>query len=335
MAIALFMIVLNWTIYQYLPVMRRDAFFAVRVESSFRNSREAGKLLQQYRFLNLGLALTTAAALRGAGWASVGVVIAALAQNAAMFAILWQWRLRVLPFANRDQERDVSFAADPDGEGNVIPGWACLLALLPPLIMLGAGARLWMQWPEIPERFAVHWGPDGVADRFANKTFRSVYGTLIIGASSLIMAYAPILAAIAGTRRGGGELGVLRRFLYSMIGVNCGVAVLLAAIALQPLASSPEKLPLPFPVLLSFPIALIALAVIPMWRSGNREGLSDPTPEERWYAGRYYYNPDDAALMVRNRLGVGYSPNFGHRAVQIALPILLGQFGLTMYWVFG
>jgi uncharacterized membrane protein len=337
MTVALFVILLNWTIHQYLPVLRRDAFFGVRVGAGFRDTHEGQRLLQQYRLLNLALALASGAVLRyawerGEGWVGWGMTVTALVHSAVMFAMQWWGRMRVLPFASGGGERDVSFVPDSSGDGGVVSGWTWALVALPLLILLGAGAVLQMQWTEIPVRFAVHWGLNGEADRFAEKSFRSVYGTLILGFSTLLMSYAPMLAAIFGTRRGGGELAVLRSFIYSMMGIQCGVALLLAVIGLQPLLSSPENPPLPLPLLLGLPILVVGMATMAMWRSGNREELSDPTPEECWYAGRYYCNPDDAALMVRNRLGVGYSPNFGNRTVQIALPLLLGQFGLTMYW---
>lgn len=338
MTIALFVVLLNWTIHQVLPVLRRDAFFGVTVAPGFQQTGEGRKLLQQYRFTNLGLALASGAALRyafsqGEDWVGWVLVLMALVHTTVMFAMQWWGRMRVLPFASGAGEREISFSTDPTGDGSVISGWTWGLATLPLFILLGAGAILQMQWADIPARFAVHWGLSGDADRFAEKSFRSVYGTLILGLSTLMMAYAPMLAAIFGTRRSGGELAVLRSFVHSMIGIHCGVALLLAVIGLQPLISSPEKLPLPLPALIGLPIVGIGIAGISMWRSGNREGLSDPTPEECWYAGRYYYNPNDAAFMVRNRVGVGYSPNFGNRTVQIALPLLVGQFGLTMYWL--
>jgi uncharacterized membrane protein len=39
----------------------------------------------------------------------------------------------------------------------------------------------------------------------------------------------------------------------------------------------------------------------------------DPTPNGCWKAGMIYYNPNDLALFVEKRAGLGYTFNFGNR----------------------
>jgi uncharacterized membrane protein len=294
--------------------------------------------LAQYRYINLGLALLTGAAMQqafsmGGWWAGAGMVSGALFQSIAMLGVLWWSRNRLLPHASAGVERRVSFSQEI--QEVAFPAWIWPLSLLPLLVLAGAALLLNSQWDEIPSRFAVHWGLSGKPDRWADKSVRGVYGILLIGLSTLVMTYAPMLGAMLGARRSGGEGRVLRAFLYSMMALQTGVALLMAAIALQPLATAPDQLLIPFPALLLLPILLIGVGFVPMWWVSRQEDLSDPTPEERWYAGKYYYNPADAAYMVRNRLGIGYSPNFGHRTVQVALALLVLQFAATMYWVLG
>jgi len=38
----------------------------------------------------------------------------------------------------------------------------------------------------------------------------------------------------------------------------------------------------------------------------------DPTPEECWKGGIVYFNPNDAALFVEKREGLGYTLNFAN-----------------------
>ena len=41
---------------------------------------------------------------------------------------------------------------------------------------------------------------------------------------------------------------------------------------------------------------------------------SDNTPDDCWcFGGQVYYNPDDPALMVEKRIGLGFTINFGNR----------------------
>ncbi len=336
--IVIWIVLLNWAIYQFLPLMRRDVYFAVRVTPEFRDSATGRRFLSEYRYVNLGLAFATAGAMKlgfakGGWWAASGLAGGAIFQSVAMLGVLWWFRKRILPYAISGAERRVEFL---QGEEEIaFPAWVWPLSILPLVVLLLAGWILNTHWEEIPSRFAVHWGLNGQPDRWADKSVRGVYGILLIGLSTLAMTYMPMLGAMLGARRSGGEGRVLRAFLYSMLALQTGIALLMAAIAVQPLLGNPDELQIPFPVLLVFPILLMGVGFVPMWWASRREDLSDPTPEESWYAGKYYYNPADAAYMVRNRLGVGYSPNFGNRRVQIVAPLLLAQFLLTLYWVVG
>jgi len=39
----------------------------------------------------------------------------------------------------------------------------------------------------------------------------------------------------------------------------------------------------------------------------------NPTPNECWKANIFYYNPNDSALFVEKREGLGYTFNFANR----------------------
>jgi uncharacterized membrane protein len=49
--------------------------------------------------------------------------------------------------------------------------------------------------------------------------------------------------------------------------------------------------------------------------------VGDRTPDAAWKLGLLYYNPDDPALIVEKRFGLGWTLNFGRPAVWL---ILLG-----------
>ncbi len=49
----------------------------------------------------------------------------------------------------------------------------------------------------------------------------------------------------------------------------------------------------------------------------------DRTPDECWKWGLIYYNPDDPALMVEKRFGIGWTINFAHRGAWICLALLI------------
>ena len=319
-------------VFHLLPVLQKETYFAVRVTPEYRNSSESRAILGRYRLVNLFIALVSAALMYGS-WKSawpLGMSVGPLFYAGGMAVATWFFHRRVL--LNSQPASSVRAASlTPDF---ALPLWAWILGLLPVLILAGAACLLAVQWAEIPDGFPVHWGMNGQPDRWSVKSIRGVYGILIVGASTLIVCYVPWLATIFGARRSHGEDKMLRAFTFSMLGVLNVVALTMGLIALQPLAPSPDKMPLPPLALALLPLGIVALSILPMWKvSQETEGDGDTTPDECWYAGAYYYNPDDSAWMVRNRMGMGYSPNFGNRIIQIGFPILLLQLLAAIFYI--
>jgi len=66
-------------------------------------------------------------------------------------------------------------------------------------------------------------------------------------------------------------------------------------------------------------LALAALALLMPLLIHPGERPSD----DAWTAGVFYSNPDDPALFVPKRFGVGYTLNFGNRWAWLALAVIL------------
>jgi uncharacterized membrane protein len=49
----------------------------------------------------------------------------------------------------------------------------------------------------------------------------------------------------------------------------------------------------------------------------------DATPDSAWIGGLFYYNPDDPALVVEKRSGLGWTVNLGHPQARLILIGLL------------
>jgi|SRR6516164_8641328 uncharacterized membrane protein len=73
-------------------------------------------------------------------------------------------------------------------------------------------------------------------------------------------------------------------------------------------------------------VLLVIALLVPLFvRTGQR-------PSDSAWTGVFYYNPDDPALLVPKRFGIGYTINFGHRwawlilvfiVLIVALPLVL------------
>jgi uncharacterized membrane protein len=105
-----------------------------------------------------------------------------------------------------------------------------------------------------------------------------------------------------------------------------------------------------WPALLVICGALIVIILVLFWhpqlsrtktsKSANRR-RTNPVfrdDERYWYAGLFYTNPDDPALFVPKRFGLGWTMNFGHPQAKLVLigilllvilpPLLVALFGI-------
>jgi uncharacterized membrane protein len=90
---------------------------------------------------------------------------------------------------------------------------------------------------------------------------------------------------------------------------------------------------------------VVVLVLVLLWhpqrsqRKANAPADRQPTSEifrdddRYWYGGFFYSNPDDPALFVEKRYGLGWTLNFGHpqaRLVLIGTLLLLLVFGVIL-----
>ena len=76
--------------------------------------------------------------------------------------------------------------------------------------------------------------------------------------------------------------------------------------------------PTTFPTARGVPIsgimsAIIAIVIVMVNKMSEPGEGPDPTPLACWKGGVIYYNPNDAALFVERREGLGYTFNFANR----------------------
>jgi len=72
-----------------------------------------------------------------------------------------------------------------------------------------------------------------------------------------------------------------------------------------------------------------------MWWTGrfDRPGSPDEgdrSPDRAWKLGMIYFNPDDPALWLEKRFGVGYTLNFGRPMAWVIILGLLGGIALLI-----
>ncbi|HXW55218.1 MAG TPA: DUF5808 domain-containing protein [Candidatus Cybelea sp.] len=350
-------IVLIGLMFHFLPqITRRDLFFAVTIDPAFRNSSDARRVVRQFRMAVWIHSLIAIAML------VVGVVSDVL--PLVIFAIVWQIagefiaflraRARVLPHA---------VSAIPNREAVLVArsaGAAYWLLQLGPFAILAArAAYLRANWEHIPERFAVHWGLDGRPNGWSARSFAGVYGPLLIAGGLCVFLALSSYAIVHWTRniRSSGDAAVREgRFRSVQLGVITAVSYFIALVfsgLASPLRSNAPEEP-HLTLLLAGTFVFVLAIFVVMFSVGQGGGnlardqggsapvsvgpvIGDRTPDRCWKAGMFYFNPNDPALLVEKRFGIGYTINFGHRGAWliaaavlaiIIAPLLIARFSV-------
>jgi uncharacterized membrane protein len=313
---------------------RPGIYFAVTVPPEFRKTPEALSLLRSYRIhallhVAIGFALIFAAIPRhwsllivGEIWLAIGPLVAFLrARERVMHRAVVPVSVREAVLAPR--------AAHLPG------GW--ILQLGPFVVLLVTAIYLRLHWDQIPDRFPVHWGIDGQPNGWSVRTPMGVFGPLL-GAFGLVaglslLTYAMLhharVVRVPGSKTT--RYDFAHRIGLLLVAVEFFVASTFSLAGLLPLIGNPGVAPI-------FVLTILMLAVVfalAGWVNRGRArdltpvslaagtSLGDGTRDQDWKAGMFYYNPNDAALFVEARVGVGYTINFGHASAWIIMAVVL------------
>jgi uncharacterized membrane protein len=284
-----------------LPTLsRREFLFAVRVSQGFRSSLEAQRAVAKFRFVVIatvvaGLCAQLAMPLRTLAWVAP---IASLATILIVgLAFYWQ-RHRLKPMAvPAVPAREAELTDQPER----LP-WFAWLGIGPVLLIAAAAVFLYLNWDSIPARFPVHYGAHGQPNRWATRSVKGVYGPLLYGAELSVFLAVMGLATWYGSRRSS-----MRRFVLGLlVSSEYLLSTLFTMIVLQPV------LRLPIWVFVLIPCFIIPMLIATVKRSNQPRDAPDPTPDDCWKGGLFYYNPNDAALGIEARTGFGIAFNFAN-----------------------
>ena len=319
-SIAVF-VVLAGALLHFVPLWRRQQlWFGVTVPPGFSVTREARSALRRYRTIVWGLSAAALVCLVGAArlelsWLVVPGIFGPFVGATVAFAV--GHRL-VRPFAvAATTMRRVEIPKTPEH----LPGGAASI-VGPLILLLVAASVVYMGSDRLPDRWPIDTDADGRPDRWVERTWRHTYGPLAMGAIvavfQMLMAHV-ILKGSPGGRVPGTE-DWTRRFrravLRLVVAGVWSVAAITATLAMGPIVTGGLR-----PAALEWIIAVALFAwLVPMLvhlvsLTRDRTSGTDGTPDDRWKFGLFYVNPDDPAVMVEKRFGVGYTVNFGNRAL--------------------
>jgi uncharacterized membrane protein len=196
--------------------------------------------------------------------------------------------------------------------------WFSWLGLVPLLLLLGVALYLHANWDSIPSRFPVHWDTNGNPNRWADRSVKGVYGSLLFGSEMVVWFFGFALAIWYGSR----QSEPLRRPMVGFfVAIEWTFALTMAGVALGPLV----HLPVGLIAVGGMPIILLGVIYL-IKKANDPRAPVDPTPNECWKGGMIYYNPNDAALFVARRDGIGFTSNMGNPWSWVmlgSLPVLI------------
>ncbi|NQU76930.1 MAG: DUF1648 domain-containing protein, partial [Planctomycetes bacterium] len=342
---------LCWALLSYMPRWTRpDIYFSVTVQPEFRHTPEAKRIEQRYRrqvalhsLIGSGLVLSSLPAL-GTPALYVALLVAGLLwQTIGSMASVAAARRRVLGYAVPSAPtRDAAIQPRPT------PLAGRWWWLGPPLILAVFVAYLGLRWQDIPGRFPTHWGPSGQPDAWADRGIASVFFLPAMGMTCWLMMLAIAWALGRFSRRiharGPGatrEGRFLRITQWVSLGMAYWFSLTIGTLGLLPLlVGMNSPLPMWFYVFVASELVLTTITIVILARTGqggwrlsvnsldeakspSERPVGDRTPDSAWKLGLFYYNPEDPAVFIEKRFGIGWDFNWGRPAAWLMLLTLM------------
>ena len=343
------------SVFAWLPVMGGErAFFGVRVEARTLSGEGRRTLRRYWLTLAAGFVLICAPGFyASARFGQPALAVAAcLASTVAAFLIYVAFARKVRPLAVEGAATRFASGLRVRRLADYTHPW--LEAML--LLLVGAAFVLLVHYyPRLPERMPVHWGPSGVPDAWAGKSFATVFFLPALGVYLYVfflvlkrdITHAKMTLPAAHTEEFlRGKESYLSANLRLVDWTRTSVALLFFDISLLMLTTTVGELSryqslvnVALWVIVAVMIAGIAYFIRLMKRINDHLRrvagewyVQRPADERHWrHGGLTYYNPEDPALVVEKLVGYGYTLNMAHRGVR-ARALLLSGVLLFVLW---
>jgi uncharacterized membrane protein len=313
--------ILNAAILWFMPRLTRpDLYFAVTVPPGFRDEPDGKVILGRYR-MELILVSVLAFIVFIAGIAFLGIGFApagSMIQVLAGFIAFYRARNRVLPYA---AQPTMIREAELHQDKRIIPGgW---IAASGPFVLLASCAGyLWIHG-STPVHLLVGYFL-GITGITANLTGLTV---LLYGLAHWVR---PVYSGGPERAR---ELQFRRTVAAIILGAEYYMVIQSSWLILVPRHHDLIGLGL---LPLAFVFTLVVVLVLArLGQGGSRLAaaekssttsavpVGDRTPDRYWKLGVFYFNPDDSAIVVEKRFGLGYSLNFARPTTWGIMALLL------------
>lgn len=293
---------------------RGSTFFAVTVPPGFGDSPAGRAIRRTYRFGTLAATLVSLAVITPLWWwlepepaLAVACTIGSLGVSLGAIAVFVLCRQRAMVYSrDRSAERRIELLP-PDRLRDIVPEplWLHAVPYVPVL-----AAMAWLAWRAgMQVDTAPASSPAGPA---------LIYGLPLLMLATLalmhlIMPLGLLIRRLPGHRSRVGAINRMLLWMMLFLGLLGGWNSLAVLYGESWIGGA-----LGIAVNLGCTLAVLLVPIV-MWRAGSfaRPGQPDDgdrSPDAAWKLGLIYYNPDDPALWLEKRFGVGYTLNFGRPA---------------------
>jgi hypothetical protein len=331
------------------------SFYGVRVDPEFERSYEASNIDTRYTHQVLWLTVALIglvaasvpmlASINPPRWVPFEVLGLFVAHSLGMQGLYWRARQKVLPFAAAlETTRTVDLASFVE----LSLAWRLgyWTAILLPLGLLAATALyLHAHFSLIPPPTNLRGGFGRIIPQPLPWTEGTAYGIYKPLVRSAFMNLTAILVAYAFNFRSRiSEWGTdskprwtYRKLLMSRLVILQWLTTLHTVLdALRPLAGT-EALPMSsshfllLSLLWSVLWSIISLLLLFTLYRKRPRGAADTAPDRSWKFGQYYVNPQDPALIVPARFGIGHTLNLGQPWAWAMT--IIGAFAIASIWI--
>lgn len=219
--------------------------------------------------------------------------------------------------------------------------------IIPMLVPISLGIYGLIQYDTLPGQIPIHWGPNGEADRFTEKSWFSVsslplmtlvlQGMFIFFNSAMKQSGAKI--QVQQKKRSREQQLAFRKYSsWLLFVVTISVTLLMGYLQLTIIDSELMSTGVTLAFTIGYLIVILGSVLyytVKVGQSGtrisvttldvNKEGVIDADDDQYWKMGLIYINKNDPSILVEKRFGIGWTVNMGHKGSWIFLGLLLGS----------
>ena len=317
LVMSLYPLVLAAVFLQFMPLLtRRGIFFSATVGPEFSHSAEGRRLLRSFRWqvalwTVLAIVLMALMVPGRPKWAALGPLMLLLAGAMASY-----WRkFREIHSHYGVHAPEVRQASLSVSEAN--ENFNLWIIVMPFLALAATALYLNLHWNELPQSFPVHWGTNGQPNRWVSRDWHGVYGPLLFGAYLNVVFLAMAWIMSHESRKTAMRYVTVRGMQFLLYPITITFVLL----GLRPLLQT--SIWLGQGVMLASLVGLLYWSYRRISAPAAKDEVPEPLSDDYWKAGVFYWNPDDPAIFVSKRVGIGYTMNFANKWSWIAIGTIL------------